>query len=543
MELAKPTREKRAKQPHTRSQTGCRTCRSRRVKCDGDRPSCSRCIKAGRFCDFGIPNLPLRDRRALPLPGQQAWFVHSNQLQPIFWHTPLESNSIDPFESLEVKLPFKSKELLRYFHHSLDALEPCPQWKDIDILPFLYQNPDALRNTLLVAGPHYAWIVGDMQAFETTFLYHKIETIRLLNEWLDRPQPGGLATVMTQITTLCLAECAFGNMAAAETHLDGLMTVIDLHRPLNSAIDVATEPGEDLAYRYLIIMCHLLYGIKSRIHSSKILRSIFRRHRVANFMELVSLLHDWHDQDIGCLEQRLKAVALTPFFFGALPQGARIHAVDGFTIIKCLRVVTQSTCPPHQKHVRSDPSWVWAEGSASRLDLAIVDSHVESLFGPDKLDPKSDSLGQRLMTSWTGIAITAGLYLHCILDLWNAGEPIDHRLFRRLMTMLMHDLEQSVDDEVKDEYSSNLWFWKVFIGACSLEWHQMCAYDPAVQTLSACFDAFIKTWSQISKVSRWVEAERRLLKIAWPTTPAQDMAERVWHRVIKQARNCDYHTG
>ncbi|KAI1305719.1 hypothetical protein F5Y03DRAFT_384396 [Xylaria venustula] len=40
------------RRPHSKSRTGCRVCKSRRVKCDETRPSCRRCQTHGVQCDF-----------------------------------------------------------------------------------------------------------------------------------------------------------------------------------------------------------------------------------------------------------------------------------------------------------------------------------------------------------------------------------------------------------------------------------------------------------------------------------------------------------
>ncbi|KAI3321896.1 hypothetical protein HD806DRAFT_502242, partial [Xylariaceae sp. AK1471] len=37
-------RQNPVRRPHSKSRTGCRVCKSRRVKCDETRPSCRRCL-------------------------------------------------------------------------------------------------------------------------------------------------------------------------------------------------------------------------------------------------------------------------------------------------------------------------------------------------------------------------------------------------------------------------------------------------------------------------------------------------------------------
>ncbi|KAH6691184.1 hypothetical protein BKA61DRAFT_742571 [Leptodontidium sp. MPI-SDFR-AT-0119] len=49
--------KKKVRATHTKSKTGCRTCKIRRVKCDESRPSCKNCCSTGRKCDgYGIWN-------------------------------------------------------------------------------------------------------------------------------------------------------------------------------------------------------------------------------------------------------------------------------------------------------------------------------------------------------------------------------------------------------------------------------------------------------------------------------------------------------
>lgn len=46
-------RSSRSRQWHHKVKTGCLTCKQRRVKCSEERPQCSRCLSAGRDCDYG----------------------------------------------------------------------------------------------------------------------------------------------------------------------------------------------------------------------------------------------------------------------------------------------------------------------------------------------------------------------------------------------------------------------------------------------------------------------------------------------------------
>lgn len=68
------------------------------------------------------------------------------------------------------------------------------------------QSPDALRNTMLIAGLHYGWKAGRLQIFESTLLFHKIETMRLVNWLLVQSEPTAYHLCIRHIATLCLTE-------------------------------------------------------------------------------------------------------------------------------------------------------------------------------------------------------------------------------------------------------------------------------------------------------------------------------------------------
>lgn len=68
------------------------------------------------------------------------------------------------------------------------------------------QEPSALRSAMLIAGLHYSWQKGSLQDFESTYLYHKGECIRLVNNWVNDFDTRATADCMQLISTLVLAE-------------------------------------------------------------------------------------------------------------------------------------------------------------------------------------------------------------------------------------------------------------------------------------------------------------------------------------------------
>lgn len=68
------------------------------------------------------------------------------------------------------------------------------------------QSPDALRNTMLIAGLHYGWKAGRLQVFESTLLFHKGEAMRLVNWLLVQSDSRRYHECIRHIATLCLTE-------------------------------------------------------------------------------------------------------------------------------------------------------------------------------------------------------------------------------------------------------------------------------------------------------------------------------------------------
>lgn len=73
------------------------------------------------------------------------------------------------------------------------------------------QNPEILQNTMLISALHYAWNKGDLCVFEPTFLFHKIQSIKQVNQWLSTSsQAKEVLRCAKYISTLCFVEvCTF----------------------------------------------------------------------------------------------------------------------------------------------------------------------------------------------------------------------------------------------------------------------------------------------------------------------------------------------
>lgn len=60
---------------------------------------------------------------------------------------------------------------------------------------------------MLFAALHYNWSTEEgMQAFKSTFLYHKVKAIQAINGWIAGGRPQLLTSIVRQIATLCFIE-------------------------------------------------------------------------------------------------------------------------------------------------------------------------------------------------------------------------------------------------------------------------------------------------------------------------------------------------
>lgn len=76
----------------------------------------------------------------------------------------------------------------------------------VDSMPYTISEPEALRNAILMAATHFTFKVGSLEAFEHTFLFHRIETVRLVKKWLSSGDLTLSAAITKQIATLAYTE-------------------------------------------------------------------------------------------------------------------------------------------------------------------------------------------------------------------------------------------------------------------------------------------------------------------------------------------------
>lgn len=241
-------------------------------------------------------------------------------------------------------------------------------------------------------------------------------------------------------------------------------------------------------------------------------------------------MHSWHKTEMQGLDIRLKSLKMLPFFFSELPPSTEFVDVDGEGIVDCLVTLTATARLRSQSPDPFDQNVLWQEGAATRLLLAFVNTHIESISG----DRKTSSKRARLTSSWSGLATTTGLYLHAILHFWNAGEPMTLPLHRRILHILQQDLEGTRHHlNSRSRLVSKLWFWKAFVGAMSMERHVAFDTEGVLVELGSTFREFVRGWSIVVGVTQWGDAREALRKIVWPGSfESEDMARDLWYKCV-----------
>jgi hypothetical protein len=240
-------------------------------------------------------------------------------------------------------------------------------------------------------------------------------------------------------------------------------------------------------------------------------------------------MHEWHKHETHGLDIRLKALKMLPFFFTELPPDASFVDIDGTAMVECLATLTTTAIFRTQEMDFDQQQIIWQEGAATRLLLVFVGSHIESISTAGRKGPGSKTRSG-MASSWSGIAAATGLYLHTILHLWNAGEPIEPRLHRRVLLILKQDLERS---RCSSLLLSDMWFWKAFVGAMSIDGEVASRADGVLHEMKGIYEGFVREWSIMVGITEWQGARAALSSIVWPEVfHSEDMAQELWYRCI-----------
>ncbi|PTD06321.1 hypothetical protein FCULG_00011731 [Fusarium culmorum] len=504
----------------TRSRNGCVQCRSRRVRCDEKRPSW-----------------------AAARPGEQTpWVVQkSTSLPPARIFARPGYDFLDPFDALPIKMPLKSKELLHYFLQAGATIGPLPVNPN-DCVASATRNPEVLQNTMLVSALHYAWNKGDLAAFEPTFLFHKIESIKQVNTWLTTSSRAKeILRCAKYISTLCFVECCLGNFAVAESHLNGLAIYLSTKDREALRQECDCDVDLELTDRYLVVASNMIHSTRSRLAEVVPPEVISQPSDTElEVPELSRMIHKMHLSEANGPELRLRAFRMVPFFFGSIPPGCEPKDIDMFPAISILRPITELAMPTNSKD-RGDPDipmpWnVWNSGAPSKLLYTVITAHIQSFSNKIPLPTHGEPV---YVSAWSGFCSAVDFYLTTVLAVCNQGLPPQRVLHYLKVDIIKRDLQNGppLFDSMNTE-TRNLWFWKAFMCALSVFHAQSLKFDDKFDLILEELCVLIRSWMKYTRVSTWKDAHCILSFVVWPTGPVKrELCRELWQRIsVSQGR-------
>ena len=135
-------RRPRIKKAHHKVRSGCVTCKSRRIKCDEEKPKCSQCVKSNRQCYFRpvstwMFELDSEGRRT----GAEIEVSPNDSIVSI-----AQKGSVDPFDALPVSINQQSHALIQFY---LAHTSNCPWvWETRPPKTLDGDSPNTYRTTV-----------------------------------------------------------------------------------------------------------------------------------------------------------------------------------------------------------------------------------------------------------------------------------------------------------------------------------------------------------------------------------------------------------
>ncbi|KXH37156.1 hypothetical protein CSIM01_00218 [Colletotrichum simmondsii] len=434
--------------------------------------------------------------------------------------------ALDPFDTLPINMPLRSKELLHYFFQAEQPHGPLPGNLD-DCIASVTSDADVLQNTILLSGLHYAWNKGDLRSFESTFVFQKIQSIQQINSWL-------VATPHEQDIVRCAKYIR--NLAIAESHLKGLMTYLDSQRAETPGQQATDDIEVEQMNRYLILVYNVVHCLKSRSDDTIATNALSQgKDTRLDPRGLAHLIRGWPVREASDLDLRLRTLRMVPFFFGSVPRGRKPKNVDMYPTITALRNITELADLRHAKAsadvVATTPWKVWGGGGPSDLLFAVISTHTSSFADKIQLPSRGK---QAFISSWSGFCVGVGMYLIAVLGIWNQGLPMEKQLHCHILRILIQDLRSdSVKLQSMSRETRDTWLWKAFVGSLSVVQAQSFICDKRLDSILAGLASLIRNWAKITGVVAWSEAREMLSRVVWPvSSDREDMFQSLWARLV-----------
>ncbi|XEU99268.1 hypothetical protein FSHL1_004555 [Fusarium sambucinum] len=537
---ASKTNKPRLRRAHTRSRTGCSECRNRRVRCDEQKPQCQNCIKSQRTCEYPPVKIPLRERRALEKAGNvQPW-----QATTPWEHTPREtsryakrpevsnsqslvaqlalSTSVVNMGCSSINMPLRSQELFHYFYGTGSELGVSPKDHTKDCLAFIISNPDALRNAVLMAGIHFAFNVGTLSKFETTFLYHKIEAVQQVRKWVSRGDIKLLAGITKQIATLTFAEVCRGDIKLAETHLSVVYALSNRLRGQED--DQCKTIDQELSDRYFLLTSTFVHGLKSVLKGVAAEQGHDGDISTIELSTTIDLLHNFH-LTAGQFSHylKLKAVRLIPAFFEAPYSGAQLLDVDYRPILECLQGVVEMGSKEQDEF--------WLYGRSSVFYDNIISAHMNSIYYEDDVSKSNATTPEdlRYRTSWCALLVAVGMYVEQVVTLWC---PLKREILLHSLCILQRDVTFAMR-KPEPLQLPELMLWESFIGLVSIRWHEKEGDMDLEPGLRPFFEGIVRSQSKAMRLRTWEDVRGVFVGILWPRSRSKDgHMSKIWETAM-----------
>ncbi|PNH37857.1 hypothetical protein VD0004_g8942 [Verticillium dahliae] len=226
---------------HTRKakvKSGCRTCKTRKVKCDEARPACKRCVTTGRVCDgygiWGGGGRAYHERYVVEPTGA------------LYTHVVSRPRAAPPVLVLHPR----EQECFEWFKYRTSIKVPTSYaagfWNTL-IFQSSVQEP-AILNAVLALGSYHMNGGGTAQshqiektkagwtAEEKFTLQHYVEAMRHLNPHFARKGKASTRVALIACFLFASFELFRGHFEATRLHLDNGVKILEESRSLFPAI-------------------------------------------------------------------------------------------------------------------------------------------------------------------------------------------------------------------------------------------------------------------------------------------------------------------
>ncbi|KAF4337345.1 hypothetical protein FBEOM_8780 [Fusarium beomiforme] len=513
----------RQRRAHTRSRTGCSECRSRRVRCGEQRPTCENCVNSKRTCEYPPVKIPLRERRVLERAGATQPWEHTPWEAPCSSKGPevhstqtlvrqlILSGSATPLDCVAIDMPLKSHELFNYSTKK-------------DCMPYTISDPEALRTAILVAATHFTFKVGSLESFEHTFLFHRIETVRLVKKWLSSGDITLSAAIMKQIATLAYTEFCSGDMQMAEKHLNAIYALP--YRAKDQGTTEAKTPEQELSDRYFLLASTFIHGVQTVFHGMLRGKDGAEDKTSLSISNPMHLIHKWYKSEGKQLHRlKLKAISLFSTFFVQPNIGSKLSDVYSAPIINSLRKVTNEFYNLTEAQKTHDE--FWRTGAAASVYETILEAHQTSISPTDHVHGTTSEARQK--TTWCGLVIAAELFLEQVVVLWR---PFTKEIYLCTMRIFQRDLTCALQKPKTPEIAELL-FWESLLGLKSLYMHEKLGDMEQELGFRPFFEKIVRKQSRDMGLEKWEDARRVLLNIAWPVEFDEDeYVKGIWEAAV-----------